>query len=665
MMTHIILAWSKEDVERGSNRESIVIPLAPGGYSAALSSGNRIIDTHALIGKADERAGIIGASLRKTLADLISRRSEPWIAGCGPEKLNYATTLVLVWESLLMGIEREMGNDHFEIVPPQAFYKPSLLRGKGFDMLAMKVFWICFRSYQIKRARNHVSHAKPRYPGKYLKQLAESISCTAGYVVDHCARIFLYEERKANPSRRKIFRLLRFLVSHGAKVLSPERSVFNTFPKIKILLAGTQWTDSFNQAPLAKCLHDRHDGSFLWLTLNLRTISGSTDITPEEKSLLEAINVRETHVLEWNMIPNVSWIHPLLARMSDTYTCRNLGRILSTNVPSTLTLGDWIDVIRECGVSGLREKYERRSRLLNALSPRVVAGLSTLGDMAFIRSWARENNVPFVLFPHGIFPVISQQYHVDGDFLGAFGKIMADQITSSGISRAREVAVCGSMQFGSILNRTLKSRKEPVSQVYEAFLYLPGHGLLPFFPASMKQRYREIHAIHSACMHVGKKLIVREHPRGGKKELDPFVDELFKTHPGTITTSSEPSLIHDLSSAQAVITSVFDGATIQALLHGKIVVAYIEEACWNTSLELFTKLGCLVRNPEDLTRVLRIIVQNDRDAQDIYRRQRLFLDDFFEGLEGDPWMPAQELIEKALNTNQETIRSVRDRPPSN
>ncbi len=645
----VILAWSKEDVEREQAKKCIVVPLATGGYLASESSGRTVLDTEAVLGKAPELWNLVGSSLRKTLADLTNRDASPWMGGCPPEKLTYAIHLVIVWQSLLKGIEREMGTTPYEIVPPMAFHDPSHLRDRSFDTLAMKIFWICFRSHGTIGREPSIEPSKIRHAGKHLRKLPELCTHATGCILNRLAPIFLYEEMKMDPTRPRIFRLLEFLMIHACTILSLRQSVFSSYPRITLLLAGTQYTDSFHQAPLAKRLYRRYGKAFLWLTLNIRNLIESADVTPEEKSHIEAMNEQESPHLAWDTAPNVSWVHPALARVSDTHVLGSIARILSEAVPSSLSRTEWVNVLRECGIAGLREKYERRSRLLSALSPRAIVGLSTLTDMAFIRSWARRNSVPFVLFPHGVFPVVSQQYHVDGDYLGVFGKIMADQVAASGLSRAREVARCGSMQFGSsVPTSPFGDSGKPQAREHESFLYIPGHALLPFFPVSMNQRWREIRAIHAACMHVGRKLVVREHPRGGKKELAPFIDELKRTHPGTIDMSRDPSLLGDISSAQAVIASIFDGATLNALLYRRIVVAYIEKGQWNSSIHLFEKLGCFARNPEDLREILRAIVQGGDEAQDIYTRQQRFLDEYFEGLGDDPWKRADAFIEKVL-----------------
>ncbi len=61
---YVVLAWSVHDVERDSNQESIVIPIAPGGFLAATrSSGAKVIDTDRIMGAAEDMADVIQVAI--------------------------------------------------------------------------------------------------------------------------------------------------------------------------------------------------------------------------------------------------------------------------------------------------------------------------------------------------------------------------------------------------------------------------------------------------------------------------------------------------------------------------------------------------------------------------------------------------------------------------
>jgi hypothetical protein len=227
---------------------------------------------------------------------------------------------------------------------------------------------------------------------------------------------------------------------------------------------------------------------------------------------------------------------------------------------------------------------------------------------------------------------------------------MKDQVQASGMLEAQEVELCGSMQFGTMRSDHAKISDSSKIPGQSAFLLLGTFSFSQIFPSSVAQRFKEIEGIHRVCRSVKAKLVVREHPRGGGKDwLGPFVEELERRFPGTISLSSEPSLFKDCSSATAVVASKFDGAVLNALLSGEMVIAYVPEHSYNPTLDILEKMGCLVRTEHQLKRVLQIVGENGKEAEEIRLREDEFLKQYIDDPKGDPWIRVEELLAKVLH----------------
>lgn len=444
-----------------------------------------------------------------------------------------------------------------------------------------------------------------------------------------------------------VTRMARLLFREMSK---KERSQWPS--KTELLLVGLQSTDALFQAPLAQRLSEFYGDAFVWLSYSRNEILKDTPKNPEEVAVFDGTDNKKAYHITSDEVPAVVWRRAKLGRLADAYTSWTVAGIVSRTVKSSLSRSDWFDRMSEDVFCQSFQKYERWRRFLDAASPLVIGALSTINDMAFIRSWARRNGVPFVLFPHGVFQSVRSQFQVDGDYLGVFGKIPAKQVHESGIAEAREVALCGSMQFGAKQHNFLKNSDSSKVPDQRSLLYVTPCSTLPFFPHSLSQRFKEIETLHRACRSAGCELVVREHPRGGKDTVRPFVEELDRCFPGTIRVSEEPSLFKDFSSTAAVVTSNFDGAVLDALLSGKIVVAYLAEHSWNPSLDVLEKIGCFVRTEDELERVLCVVLENGKEIKEIRRREQEFLAKYIEEPGADPWARAEELLAKVLQRVQ-------------
>ncbi len=628
----VVLAWSAADVERHAERESIVIPLTSEGFIAARRGcSGKVIDTASIMGATKDIAHVMLIQSQLVEEELVKlTKKEPWISSI-LRSLEMVLGHVLLWDKLIHSIWQMMDKVPFEIIPPLAFEQRSLLRDDDWKSFAARdSFWICVESLE---RRGHITLSfserprRPRYQKEFPRFLRRMISSVAGYLVNRMAGFLLCERSKERSSQR--------------------------WPKTDLLLVGLIAGDAVHQAPLAQRLSARFGDAFLWLSCSKEEIlRRGVVITPEEGSYFDAMDKHAAHWIPSDEVPKVVWKHPLFCRLTDAYACWSVAGIFSKTVQSLLSRSDWFDYFNNGHVkyifSDLRLQYERWRRFLDAASPRVVCAFSLLGDMAFIRHWARRKAVPFVLLPHGVFPSIRWQYHVDGDYLGVFGRIVAEQVQASGISKAREVALCGSMQFGIKSPDPAKTSDSPKTSGQRSLLYIVTFSFCQFFPSSVGQRFKEFEELHRACRSVDAELVVREHPRGGRDWLRPFVEELETRFPGTIRLSKEPSLFKDFSSAGAVVASRFDGAVLNALLSEKIVVAYLSEDSWNSTLEILAKMGCLVRTQAELEHVLRIVLGNGKEASKIRHREQEFLEEYIEDPSGDPWARAQELIAKVL-----------------
>ena len=242
-----------------------------------------------------------------------------------------------------------------------------------------------------------------------------------------------------------VIRMASFLLCGNSKAGCSQRPA-----KANLVLAGLQPTDALFQAPLAQRLSARYGDSFLWLIYSKQEIMRRAAVmTPEEEVVFDATGKKEAYCISSDQVPLVVWKHPIFARLADSYAYWKVAGVLSKTVQSSLSRSDWFDRMGNGAFSNTLPRYERWRRFLDAASPKVIAALSNIATMAFVRAWAHRKRVPFVLFPHGVYPSIRCQYQVDGDYLGVFGRFPAQQIQVSGISKAREVALCGPMQFGA------------------------------------------------------------------------------------------------------------------------------------------------------------------------------------------------------------------------
>ena len=96
------------------------------------------------------------------------------------------------------------------------------------------------------------------------------------------------------------------------------------------------------------------------------------------------------------------------------------------------------------------------------------------------------------------------------------------------------------------------------------------------------------------------------------------------------------------------MASEFDGAVLDTLLSGAIVIIYLAEHSWNSSLNILEKVGCFVRTENELERVLRAVLENGKEAGEIRRREQEFLKEYVEDPSGDPWVRAEELLAKVV-----------------
>jgi hypothetical protein len=424
-------------------------------------------------------------------------------------------------------------------------------------------------------------------------------------------------------------------------------SVAFTKERVDVVLVSQQYTDAFHAVPLARRLAKAYGDRFLWVGPRPERMSGATE---EEAALAAVGDLEKCRFIDSAALEGGLEMRSLPSKLLDIGSAVEVANVLSRQTELGVNRRQWLDLLVDPQFNGFGPRYAMWSRFLDELRPKVVVGLSTLQDMALVRAWTRRNNVPFVEFMHGVFPMGQCSYEIDADYLGVFGKINLQEIEQSRLPKPRRVTACGAMQFGDKMRQGMRDYENGAERsTGGTVLFLGGFSWLPFYPWSPWDMWRMMEDIHRASRRWGKFLRVRPHPRYPANVLAPYVDTLRVRHPETIGLSSEPSTRRDLLTAEFVMAPGFDGAVLDAFLAKRLVISYVPTgATASPEQKPFETIGNIAYGYDALDDVFSEIVQRSDRAYDRHQAQERYLKDYIEQSVQDSWGAAVKLVTEAL-----------------
>lgn len=599
-----------------------MVPVGADAFVAATSCTKcTVVNVEAVLGRQSELETSFYAAIQGAERKFMGLE-EPWLRSFIGMEFHTSVIHVLAWDRLL-GLLRSRTHGAFELHPPAAFCVDGSLRKWGWDYRTKRAFWLCVDAMERKGLIRVVTPCKAcRY---------RSVRLYAGY------------------AKAVVASLLGWLVLHKP-VLFQRREVRSRSccedRKTTVLLAGIQHGDAVHQAPFAERLYAKFGDGFAWLSFLRPAEAG---MTPDEMALLTSCPNRQHYWINADSQPRVAWINSFVFGCVRDYCAIRITRVLTSCFETSLSRSDWRRWYCQSECAELVSEYNTWAQCLDRLSPTVIVGFSTIQGMAFVRAWSKVRRVPFLLLPHGIVTRLFTHVVVDGDDVGVYGAGMAEQVARSGLSLPERIEVCGSLQFGAKRARLSSPMSiAEASSFPRSALYLVGFGT-PLFPATPGMRFREIEGVHRACLQSGYRLVVREHPRGGKDEYKPFVLELNRRVPNSVTISEEPALSNDLSRASVVVASEYDGAFVDALMSNSYVIGYASvERQQDEAVTQFSQLGSLARTPADLERLMRL-AEDKVYGQAMKDRRQEFLARLMGDDLSNPWSRAEMMVDRVVN----------------
>jgi len=618
----ILLAWSEQDVKAWKKGDR-VIPLTAEAYISASKLGDaNILDARDCIGQpqaVDEKATELLNSLHETLKS----SQFPWLEAYANVIFEIKAFQLLTWLTLMRSLQQAVKPMQLEISPPQVFSDQSWSDDTFIYRLARESFGL---------AR------------KVLER--EGIGFTTIPPLP-----LLRPLRKRPGVQRAVGKGVAHALALGFSGLFGKNASIEGMPALQegvdVVLSGQQYGDAFHCAPLAVRLVEKFGKRFLWISMRPQR---NPNMTSEEKALVADLNLEQLRFVD-----SASFLaradKSRQSTLLDLGSAWQLARMLAPQKDFGVNRAEWFEFLMGPDFAGLAQRYRAWSRILKNVKPKVVIGLSALQDMALIRAWTRRNEVPFVCLMHGAFYAFKYSHDVDADYIGVFGKTLADQLKNSTLPQPRQVVSCGAMQFGDKAASAFQMGKarEKASNT-DTVLFLGFFDFLPFCPWSPSETWRMLRDVHKVCCEWGKTLRVRPHPRYPASSWSPFVEELQRLTPGSVILSTEPSLSRDIELSEFVVASAFDGAVLDTLLAKSFLISYLPDGVEHIDYSrLLETMGGLARGFDELRALFASILSDSKRLDALKRTQERFLRNYIEGLESDPWEGSLNLIQEALD----------------
>lgn len=617
-MTHqrVILAWSEPDL-RDWRQGDVVIPLTAEAHVAAIVTlTGSIVDPKRYL---DDPAAVrINATqLLNVLHLTLKGWAFPWFEAYANVIFHVKVFQLIAWLQLIRAVRTAFSPSPIEIRPPTGFSRDLFI-----DRLAQRSFDLAREILRSEGIR--FTGSKPSVPWRTRLRR----SSVVGRILAATLPIV--------PRLRKTQRVFRETGGPDATAARQQ--------KTDVVLVSQQYTDAFHATRLATQLGKEVGDRFLWLGMRPQIAPG---MTHEEVALVAGVNLEDVRFVDSAALENVSSTADKLVDLGSAWKVAGL---LPLNTELRMNRAQWFEFLMDPDLRGLGSRYQVWGRFLDDVQPKLVVGLSSLQDMALVRAWARRNRVPFVGLMHGVFPSVDCSYHVDADYLGVFGKVLAGQVKAADLPQPRLVKACGAMQFGDKASAVsgVRSGREAQS-TRDAVLFLGGYEWLPFCPWAPSEMWAMLRDIHEVCREFGKILRVRPHPRSPSSVLTPYIELLRKEHPDTIVVSMESSIRQDFSSAELVVAAGFDGAVLDALFDHRLVMCYVPEGTKpGLDVEPFETMKAIAYGYSALRHMFSTMVTNPDSAADVHQLQDDFLRGYIAELGRNPWRGALDLIYEAL-----------------
>lgn len=609
-----------------------MVPLTAEAHIAASDmAGTEVIDPHFGL---SEPITVDATRVVNDLHERLKTSEYPWLEAYANVIFSIKIFQLLAWSRHLVALQERFYPLGMQIRRPQAFSGHGSWEDTFIYGLAQRSFALASESLESEGIR--FTGAKPVIESRAQRLYRTFLGRSVGRFASKMMRSY---RLKPPPSKHKL----------------PER-ITASARKADVILVSQQYTDASHAGQLAGHLANRFGERFLWIGIRPQP---AANLTREEMDLTAHLDFEQLRFVDSASLfsgpAKATTIRSLLLDLGGAWHVANL--IAEDN---TLGIGrnQWFEFLMDPDLRGFATRYEVWDRTLAALNPKVVVGLSTLQDMALVRAWARRRTVPFVNFMHGV-SAMNSSYHVDADYLGVFGSILADQVKNSDLPQPRSVVACGAMQFADKLTSTRESFPNGNSSPCgNDVLFLGAFEWLPFCPWSPADMWRMLRDVHQVCKEFGKILRVRPHPRYPAAFWAPYVHALNRQHPQTTVLSSESSISRDVGMADFVVALVFDGGALDAMMTGKIVIFYLPEGVEHTDgSRLLEEVGAVAHNIEELKALFAVLVNKSNQTMDLQLQQTRFLQQYIGTPEGDHWAGALNLIEDALHEKSPALQT--------
>jgi hypothetical protein len=623
----VLLVWSELDIKAWREGDRVV-PLTAEAYCAVRQlTGADILDARICIGQS-QKVDATATELLNTLHETLKSSPLPWLEAYANVIFATKAFQLITWLALIRSLRDRFNPVRLEISPPQVF-------SSQFWSDEMFIYRLARQSFDLAR--------------RVLEREGVLFNTRA-------VEIPLRPWRKQPVVRRAIAKTVSYAMNLGFANLFGVNGSAEGMPclhkDVDVVLVGQQYGDAFHSAPLAAHLAKKFGKRFLWISMRPQP---APNMTSEEIALIENLNFEELRFVDSASLLAGAEKNHRKSLLLDFGSAWHVAGLLAAQTKLGVNQDDWFDFLMDPDLKGFASRYQVWNRIMARLRPKVVVGLSVLQDMALIRAWTRHNDVPFVCFMHGAFYALKYSHDIDADYIGVFGRTLADQLKNSNLPQPRQVVLCGAMQFGEKTASSVRKHEGEESQSSNTVLFLGIFDSLPFFPWSPADTWRMLRDVHKVCCELGKKLRVRPHPRYPASCWSPYVDELNRENPGTISLSSEPSIARDVGRAEFVVASGFDGAVLDTLLAGKLVVSYLPEGLEHIDYSrLLESTGALARGVSELRTLFIAIGKNSTRTDELRHKQGQFLRHYVEGLEDEPWEGALSLIDDVLREGYST-----------
>lgn len=618
-MTTVHLAWSVDDLAH-LDASDVAVPLTATALVEARARGLETIDTSALLGPAQVLEEL-GLQTLNRLHTQLAKQDQGWLEAVANVAFGVQAFQLVAWLRLLRGLHQSLARHTAIRLPSFAFAAPQ----------PDETF-----IYTLAREALHVAARVARRRGVPILDVHQL------------------------PLRSRLRRLSGAMAAstagHLARATAPlDRIRASTLGRLAcadVLLVTQQYNDAVHAVPLAKQLHERFGTSFMWLGPRPRP---AANLTEEEAGLIgtdafESFNFVDSAPI-YEACQTASRVSDLLDAAAAWQVAGYLSELAGVEAKRT----DWYHLLSGVQYRGLTMRAALWNAVLDTVQPKVIAGLSSLQDMALVRAWARRRAIPFVMLMHGVFPSLRRSHDSDADYLGVFGPYLAESVLPTGIDPPREIRVCGPMQFADKARGLGVGSSSLPSAGRQDVLFLGSFESLPFAPVSPTDQWEMLSAVHKACVAAKRRLRLRLHPRFPHEHWAPFVDDLNKLHPGTVEVSTDASITRDLGSCICAVASHFDGAVMDALLTGTAVLSYLPAGHEFTAQTLpLRDLTGVFSEPGALTELLK----SDPGAptwSSLRRTQAVFLERYFDPASKSTWAGAVQLIEHVLEEQTEQV----------